>query len=67
MDSKEISDTARIYIKINDGGKDRYFEAFPDTETELLGLEEKSDYGFSALIEGISGDITEENISVIIK
>ena len=67
LDSKEISDTARIYIKINDGGKDRYFEAFPDTETELLGLEEKSDYGFSALIEGISGDITEENISVIIK
>ncbi len=67
LDGKKISDTARIYIKVNDDGRERCFEAFPVTETELLGLEEKSDYGFSALLQNISGDTAEENISVIIK
>ncbi len=67
LDESLIGDKSRIYISIKDKGNESFYEAFPICETELLGLSEKSDYGFSALIENVPTSVKTEDISVIIK
>ena len=48
-------------------GNEKIFEAFPVTETELLKTEEKSDYGFSSLIEGLGDKSEKAEVTVIVK
>lgn len=67
LDKSKLNDTSRIYISIKDGKNEKYYEAFPICEKELLNLSEKSDYGFTALIENVEKSVKTEDISVIIK
>lgn len=67
LDESVVSDSAKLYISVKNGEEENYYEAFPICETELLGLTEKSEYGFSALIGDAPESIKNEDISVIIK
>lgn len=66
LDKENIKDDSNIYVVLSNDNEETFYEAFPITEKSKLGLYEKSDYGFSALID-ISADNLEKNtISVII-
>lgn len=65
LDPDKVGTQSRIYIKITEDGKDSFYEAFPICETLLLDKEEKSDYGFSALIPSLGDKADTLKISVI--
>ena len=67
LDEKKVSDESRIYVSISIDGNERIYEAFPITETELLKTEKKSDFGFTALIEGLGDMPQNAEVSVIVK
>ncbi len=66
LDQKNVNTESRIYIKVKDDKQESFYEAFPVTETELLNRTEKSDYGFSALIQNLGEQAGQVRISVII-
>ncbi len=66
IDSENVSDESNIYIVLSDSNGKAFYEAFPITETSLLELEEKSEYGFTALIETGNRDISNYSVSVVI-
>ena len=67
LDKAKLYDDSRIYVSVKLDGNEKLFEAFPVTETELLKTEEKSDYGFSALIEGLGDKSEKAEVTVIVK
>lgn len=67
LDKSKVSDDSRIYVSVRIDGKERTYEAFPITEKELLKTEEKSEYGFTALIEGLGDRSSEAEVAVIVK
>ena len=67
LDKAKLYDDSRIYVSVKLDGNEKLFEAFPVTETELLKTEEKSDYGFSSLIEGLGDKSEKAEVTVIVK
>ncbi len=64
LDPDKVKTESVIYVRITENGKSSYYEAFPVTEMNLLDMEEKSDYGFSALIPGMGNKEGKPQISV---
>lgn len=67
LDKTKVFDNSRIYVSVKIDGNEKIYEAFPITETELLKTEEKSDYGFTALIEGLGDKQEKAEVTVIVK
>ena len=55
-----------IYIEIESGGEKLLYDAFPIADKKLLGVDDKSEYGFSALIDSSKFDADDIHASVLI-
>ena len=64
LDENIVSTNSSIYITVKDEISERSFQAFPITEKGKPGINEKSEYGFSAKISGVSSD--DPDIAVIV-
>lgn len=51
LDEKYFTDESRIFITLKSDSETLTYEAFPICETELLGCEQESDYGYSLMID----------------
>lgn len=66
LDENTVKDDSEIYLRINFKDGEKYFAAFPICETTLLGLPEKSEYGFSAMLR--TNELLEQSqISILIQ
>ena len=67
IDENFVSDDARVYVSIVQGGSERIFEAFPIAEEKLLENQgiDKCEYGFSAHIDASLLDSGEAEIHII--
>lgn len=50
IDERELSADSNIYVIADNNGTETAYEAFPVTDTERLGLEQKSEYGYCAIL-----------------
>lgn len=66
LDKKYFDDSSRIFVTCSDGATSYTYEAFPICETELLSLDEPSDYGFSLILaDDITGGSYDISITVV--
>lgn len=66
LDSKYFETDSNIYIVISNDNGEYCYEAFPICETEKLGIDTDSDYGFSLTIDLTSIDAGDYSVSAII-
>ena len=50
LDERYFTDDSRIFVTLSSETESKSYEAFPICETELLGLDDESDYGYSMTV-----------------
>lgn len=50
LDERYFTDDSRIFVILSSETESKSYEAFPVCETELLGLDDESDYGYSMTV-----------------